>query len=58
MGDKIVVFPAWPKDWDVDFKLHAPQNTTIECSLQSGEIVKFKVTPEYRSDDVVVAYDE
>jgi|GEM_PF-2627680 len=24
IGDQIVLFPAWPKDWAVDFKLHAP----------------------------------
>ena len=26
-GD-IRLFPAWPKEWDVDFKLHAPGQTT------------------------------
>ncbi|MEX2567591.1 MAG: DUF5703 domain-containing protein [Cyclobacteriaceae bacterium] len=47
-GDDIFVFPAWPKDWDVDFKLHAPENTIIEGKLINGEITKFKVTPEER----------
>ncbi len=54
IGDKIVLFPAWPKDWDVDFKLHAPKNTTVECSLENGEIVSLKVIPEHRSKDVVL----
>jgi len=54
IGDKIVLFPAWPKDWDVDFKLHAPKNTTVECSLENGEIVSLKVIPERRSKDVVL----
>src|SRR5690606_23580707 len=31
VDDKIYVLPAWPTDWDVDFKLHAPDNTTVEC---------------------------
>jgi hypothetical protein len=22
--------PAWPKDWDIDYKLHAPGNTVVE----------------------------
>ncbi len=35
--DKIILFPAWPKDWDVDFKLHAPYNTTIEEIYRSGK---------------------
>jgi hypothetical protein len=55
IGDKIVVFPAWPKAWDVDFKLHAPKNTTIEVRLKNGEIVFLKVTPESRKKDVVVS---
>lgn len=58
IGDQIVLFPAWPKDWDVDFKLHAPQNTTVECSWKNGEIIKLKVTPESRSKDLVVYYNE
>jgi hypothetical protein len=52
IGDKIMLFPAWPKDWDVDFKLHAPKNTIVECSFKNGEIQNLKVTPETRSKDV------
>jgi len=25
IGDQIILFPAWPKEWDVDLKLHAPK---------------------------------
>ena len=32
-GEKIYLFPAWPGDWDVDFKLHAPGNTIIQGKL-------------------------
>ena len=53
-GDKIMLLPAWPKDWDVDFKLHAPKQTTVECELKGGKIVKLKVTPESRRNDVVI----
>jgi hypothetical protein len=52
-----MLFPAWPKAWDVDFKLHAPKNTTVECRLENGEITKLKVVPETRSKDVVVSYN-
>ena len=55
IGDKIVLFPAWPKEWDVNFKLHAPKNTAIEARLKNGEIVFLKVTPESRRKDVVVS---
>ncbi|MBZ0295668.1 MAG: DUF5703 domain-containing protein [Anaerolineae bacterium] len=53
-GDKIYLFPAWPKDWDVDFKLHAPKQTIIQGSLKNGEIVELTITPESRRDDVSI----
>jgi len=55
IGDKIVLFPAWPREWDVDFKLHAPENTTVEAVLKDGEIITLKVIPESRSEDVIVS---
>lgn len=52
-GDALHLFPAWPADWDVDFKLHAPRQTTVEASLRGGKLVNLKVTPESRTKDVV-----
>jgi len=52
-GEKIYLLPAWPKDVNVDFKLHAPHNTTIECVYKNGEIVKLNVSPETRKKDVI-----
>lgn len=52
VGEKIYLLPAWPKEWDVDFKLHAPGNTTIECSLEGGKIKHLVVTPESRRKDI------
>ncbi len=54
IGDRIQLLPAWPKDWDVDFKLHAPHNTTVECIVRAGKIEKLEVTPESRRKDVVI----
>ncbi|AUP78119.1 DUF5703 domain-containing protein [Flavivirga eckloniae] len=54
VGDKILLFPAWPKEWDVDFKLHAPLNTTIEAVLKDGKIEKLKVTPKERLKDITI----
>ena len=51
---KIYLFPAWPKEWDVHFKLHAPYNTTIEGTLKNGKVKNLKVIPEERKKDVVV----
>jgi len=49
---KILLLPAWPKGWDVNFKLHAEQNTTIEGVVKNGKITSLKVTPASRSKDV------
>jgi len=52
-GKDIILFPAWPKEWDVEFKLHAPMNTTVECVYLSGKITQLKVSPERRAKDIV-----
>ena len=52
-GPKILVLPAWPKEWDVDFRLHAPFNTTVEGTVRGGKLERLKVTPEARAKDVV-----
>lgn len=52
-GDKILLFPAWPKEWNVDFKLHAPKNTVIEGVFKNGKVEYMKVTPESRQKDIV-----
>ena len=44
----------WPKEWDVDFKLHAPGNTTVEGVLKIGKLTKLKVTPESRKKDLLI----
>ena len=52
--EKIVLFPAWPSDWDVDFKLNAPNKTTVEGKLINGELISIKVTPEHRKKDLII----
>ena len=52
---KIILLPAWPKDWDVNFKLHAMHNTTLEGEVKNGKIINFKVIPESRRKDVSLA---
>lgn len=53
-GDKILLLPAWPKDWDVSFKLHAPRRTTVEVVYRGGNIEKLVVSPPGRSKDVTL----
>jgi hypothetical protein len=50
---KLHLFPAWPKEWDVDFKLHAPGQTLVEGVLQGGILKSLKVTPASRAKDIV-----
>jgi hypothetical protein len=51
---KIYLFPAWSKEKDVHFKLHAPYNTTVEAVLRDGKISMLKVMPEERRSDVEI----
>ena len=53
-GDKIFLLPAWPRNWDVSFKLHAPKTTVIEGRVRNGKLVDMKVTPASRRKNVVV----
>lgn len=52
-GKKIYLYPAWPKEWDVHFKLYAPYQTTVEGQLKNGKLIVLKVSPESRRADVI-----
>lgn len=54
-GRRIFLLPAWPGDWDVEFKLHAPQRTVIEGVYRGGRVQQLRVTPEARRRDVECA---
>ncbi|QQE77963.1 DUF5703 domain-containing protein [Alicyclobacillus sp. SO9] len=56
-GEKIYLLPAWPRDWDVDFKLSAPFQTTVEGKVRQGRLMEFVVTPESRTADVISVWD-
>lgn len=51
---KIHLFPAWPRHWNVHFKLHAPKNTTIEAVLKNGKVTIVQVLPKSRISDMVI----
>lgn len=53
-GKEILLFPAWPREWDVTFKLHAPDQTTVEATLKDGKLIQLTVTPESRRQDIKV----
>jgi len=50
---KIFIAPAWPKDWNAEFKLHAPYKTVVQGRVEDGVLVDLKITPESRRADVV-----
>ena len=53
-GQRILLLPAWPAEWTADFKLHAPDQTTVEGHVENGKISNLQVTPKSRAKDVIV----
>lgn len=53
-GKKIMLLPAWPKDWgNIEFKLNAPFNTTVQGRIANGKLTDLVVTPASRFVDVI-----
>ena len=52
-GEEILIAPALPEGWDVECKLHAPGNTTVEATIRNGKVQDLKVTPAERAKHVV-----
>lgn len=52
-GKQIRLLPAWPKEWDVRFRLHAPFRTTVEGAFQDGQWKRLHVVPARRAADVI-----
>ena len=50
----MITLLAWPKEWDVTFKLHAPRAAIVEGVYRGGKIVKLEVTPADRASDIEV----
>ena len=53
-GKRILLLPAWPANWTADFKLRAPDQTTVEGHVEKGKITNLQVTPKSRAKDVIV----
>lgn len=50
---QIRLLGAWPKEWDVDFKLYAPFQTVVEGVAKNAKIGNLTITPSSRQADVV-----
>jgi alpha-L-fucosidase 2 len=57
-NNTIIMMPAWPKEWDVRFKLNAPHNTSIEGVYKHGIMMEIKTIPENRINDVKILYSQ
>jgi hypothetical protein len=53
-GNRILLTPAWPRDWKCDFKLNAPNQTTVAGRVENGRVTALQVTPQKRTKDVIV----
>ncbi len=53
-GRTIRLLPAWPRDWDVTFRLHAPYQTVVEGRVVKGKIEQLRVSPPERINDVIL----
>mgnify|MGYP000072365865 CR=1 FL=1 len=53
-GRKILLLPAWPKQWNCTFKLHAPFRTLVSGRVEGGKVVDLNVEPSSRRGDVVI----
>jgi hypothetical protein len=53
-GEKIFLLPAWPADWDVDFKLHLARRTVLTGTVKDGKLVAWDIQPASRKKDVTV----
>jgi hypothetical protein len=53
-GQRLFLLPAWPANWNADFKLCAPFQTTVEGRVEAGKLVRLTVTPADRKKDIVL----
>lgn len=53
-GSKILLLPAWPTDWDVDFRLHLMRGAVLTGTVKDGKLVAWNIQPASRMKDVVV----
>jgi hypothetical protein len=54
-GREVYLLPAWPKEWNVEFKLCAPYKTTIEGKYVNGKVKDLVVMPGERLKDVKIS---
>lgn len=51
-GDRILLLPAWPADWNLKFRVHARNRTVVDGRVENGQLVGLNVNPPARYSDV------
>ena len=52
--EKIILLPAWPRNWDVSFKLCLRGNGTIEGEVKNGSLTQWDIFPKELSEKLVI----
>ena len=53
-GGKIHLLPAWPGNWDVDFKLHLSRGAVLTGTVKDSKLAAWDIQPASRKADVAV----
>lgn len=51
---RLHLLPAFPEDWDVKFKLYAPDNALVKVNYTGGKIDEVSITPKSREKDIIL----
>jgi hypothetical protein len=51
-GDRILLLPAWPADWNLRFRVHARNRTVVDGRVEGGQLTDLNVSPPGRYADV------
>ncbi len=54
VDSQLWILPAFPESWDVDFKLHAFDNTVVRVKSEGKKVTWMQVAPEKRKKDIVM----
>lgn len=57
VDNRILILPAFPESWNVDFKLHAFDNTTVRVISDGTRVKQIDVLPASRKQDVIYKKD-
>lgn len=53
VNEQILILPAFPESWKVDFKLHAYNNTVVRVKGEGNNVTQLNVLPKTRAKDIV-----